>query len=144
MPGGGEDDVPYDIKGHITEINAAIIDADFMNTRYDKYIKALHDDSVSPEVKSELRADLHKSFASLSQEDQKYANIILHELDSGDLIPEPGKTMRDYINDCRYRARNEAIQAVVDAFGLNGELLNEMLSLNSQKLISMNLDVLRS
>lgn len=45
--GGG--DVPFDINGYLTEIDTGKIDADYMNSRFDKYLKQLdtHPNSVS-------------------------------------------------------------------------------------------------
>ena len=37
--GIGGDDVPYDLAGYITEIDTGLIDSDYMNSRFDKYIK---------------------------------------------------------------------------------------------------------
>jgi type I restriction enzyme, R subunit len=39
-PPSGED-LPYDLVGYITTINMDDIDADYMNSRFDKYRKAL-------------------------------------------------------------------------------------------------------
>ena len=41
--------------------------------------------------------DLHKSFAFLTQEEQKYANTFLHDVQTGDVKIVDGKTFRDYI-----------------------------------------------
>ena len=42
---GGESgfspDVPYEIDGHLTEIDTEKIDSDYMNSRFTKYLKAL-------------------------------------------------------------------------------------------------------
>ncbi len=36
--GGGGGDVPFDISGYLTEIDTGKIDADYMNSRFDKYL----------------------------------------------------------------------------------------------------------
>lgn len=41
--------------------------------------------------------ELHKSFAFLSQEEQKLANIFLNDVQSGDVSLQEGKTLSDYI-----------------------------------------------
>ena len=43
--------------------------------------------------------ELHKSFATFTQEKQKYANIFLHDVQNGDVVVDEGKTLRDYITD---------------------------------------------
>ncbi|MEG1910699.1 MAG: type I restriction endonuclease subunit R, partial [Bacteroidales bacterium] len=67
-------DVPYDITTHLTEINTGAIDVNYMNSRFDKWLKSLHSDEATEDVKKKLLADLHKTFATLTQEEQKYAN----------------------------------------------------------------------
>ncbi|MDP0588856.1 MAG: hypothetical protein QS748_06560 [Candidatus Endonucleobacter bathymodioli] len=37
----GSDAVPFDIVGHLTEIDTGKIDADYMNSRFDKYLKTV-------------------------------------------------------------------------------------------------------
>ena len=69
--GLGGDDVPYEIDSYLTEINTGVIDANYMNSRFSKYLKALQDGTETAAVLDEL----HKSFATLTQEEQKYANI---------------------------------------------------------------------
>ncbi|MCD7840822.1 MAG: HsdR family type I site-specific deoxyribonuclease, partial [Erysipelotrichaceae bacterium] len=93
----GGDDVPYDLVGYITEIDTGVIDAEYMNSRFDKYMKLLHQDDVSEVVIEQALSELHKSFASLSQEEQKYANLFLHDVQRGEVKIEEGKTIRDYI-----------------------------------------------
>jgi type I restriction enzyme R subunit len=47
--GGGEGtmpDIPYDIDGYLTEIDTGRIDADYMNSRFDKYLKALNQEGI--------------------------------------------------------------------------------------------------
>ena len=71
----GGDAIPYDIKGYIVEIDTQKIDIDYMNSRFTKYIKELQNGS-SGAIENALN-ELHKSFAILSQEDQKICKYIL-------------------------------------------------------------------
>ena len=73
--------LPLQRHTHLTEINTGVIDAEYMNSRFTKYIKALQDGEESEEVLNEL----HKSFATLTQEEQKYAKIFLRDVQRGDL-----------------------------------------------------------
>lgn len=79
--GSGDDDgdVPYEIDTHLTEINTGAIDKDYMNSRFVKFIKALQDGAETKDVLDEL----HKSFAILTQEEQKYANMLLLDIQRG-------------------------------------------------------------
>ncbi|WP_230683841.1 type I restriction endonuclease subunit R, EcoR124 family [Providencia rettgeri] len=127
--GAGGGDVPFDISGYLTEIDTGKIDADYMNSRFDKYLKELdnHQDSVSIET---TLNELHKSFASLTQREQKYAKLFLHDLQRGDAQLIEGHTFRDYINTYKGNAENALLNTVVDALGLDKGLLIVLMSDN--------------
>ena len=119
--GGGGIDSPYDLKGYLTTIKTDEIDANYMNSRFTKFLKELNDNS-SEELQA-AKEELHKTFATLSQEEQKFANIILHEIESGDLNVEPDKTLLDYINEYMAQAKNKQIHKFADALGVDEDLL---------------------
>ena len=102
---GGGDDVPYEIDGYLTQIDTGKIDADYMNSRFEKFLKILTQDNVDEAEMRKTLDDLHKSFAVLTQEEQKYANIFLHDVDSGNARMESGKTFRDYITEYQSKAK---------------------------------------
>ena len=66
----------------------------------------------------------------MTQEEQKYANIFLHDIERGDVIVEDGKTLRDYITEYQYRAKDDQIHRFSSVFGLDEEKLRNMMSLN--------------
>lgn len=125
--GAGEGDVPFDISGHLTEIDTGKIDSDYMNSRFEKYLKELHKGLNEVESDQTL-SELHKSFSSLTQVEQKYAKLFLHDLQRGDVQLSEGKSFRDYINDYQDNAENARINAVVEALGLDLELLTELIN----------------
>lgn len=134
---GGEEDIPYDLVGYITEIDTGRIDADYMNSRFEKYLKTLHNDESSDELIEQALNELHKSFATLNQEEQKYANIFLHDVQRGDVIVEDGKTLRDYITEYQFRAKNDQIHRFADVIGIDEEKLRSMMDL---KLTETNIN----
>lgn len=123
-------DVPYDIDTHLTEINTGAIDVNYMNSRFDKWLKSLHSDEATEDVKKKLLADLHKTFATLTQEEQKYANIFLHDVERGDVMVESGKTLRDYITEYQENAKNDRIRKFATALGVNETMLRTFLNLH--------------
>ena len=135
--GPGGDDVPYDLVGYITEIDTGRIDADYMNSRFEKYLKALHSDEASEDLKEQALNELHKSFATLNQEEQKYANIFLHDVQRGDVIVEEGKTLRDYITEYQFKAKNDQIHRFADTIGIDEDKLRGMMCL---KLTETNIN----
>ena len=130
------EDIPFDIEGHLTEIDTGRIDADYMNARFEKFIKAIKQDDLDPAVRQSLLDELHKSFATLSQEEQKYANIFLHEVQSGDKKLEEGKSIRDYITDYQYFAKNEQVVNICHYLGLDEQKLRALMNspINEQNL----------
>ena len=127
--GGRNEDVPYDLVGYLIEIDTGRIDSDYMNSRFEKYLKLIKQEGIPGELIEQARAELHKTFAGLTQEEQKYANIFLHDTERGDVIPEPGKTLRDYITEYLYTAKDDQIHHFATAFGMDEEKLRDMMSL---------------
>lgn len=124
-----KEDVPFYLEGYITEIDTGRIDSDYMNSRFEKYIKVLHNDEISKEFKEDALNDLHNTFATLNQEEQKYANIFLHDLQRGDVFLKEGKTFRDYITDYQFKAKNDQIHRFAEVLGLDEEKLRTMMDL---------------
>ena len=121
--GTGVEDVPYEIDSYLTEINTGVIDANYMNSRFKKYIKALQDGAETAAVLDEL----HKSFATLTQEEQKYANIFLHDVQNGDVIVDEGKTLRNYITEYMTSAKNDQIHRFATAIGVDETILRSFM-----------------
>lgn len=127
--GTGGDDVPYDLAGYITEIDTGLIDADYMNSKFDKYIKLLSVEGTTKEAIEQAESELHKTFATLSQEEQKYANIFLHDIQRGDVKVAEGKSLRDYINEYLSKARNDQIHRISVAIGVDENMLRNVMGL---------------
>lgn len=123
---GGGNEVPFEIEGYITEIDTGKIDTDFMNSRFNKYLKTIMQ-GVADEVEKTLN-ELHKSFASLSQEEQKYANIFLHDIQNGDITVDASKTFKEYVIQYQANAKNAQIKKVVELFGVDEVKLKEMMN----------------
>ena len=135
--GSGGDDVPYDLVGYITEIDTGLIDSDYMNSRFDKYIKLLNGNGANVEDIEKAETELHKTFAMLTQEEQKYANVFLHDIQRGDVEITSGKTLRDYINEYLLKAKNDQIHRVSVHLGVDENKLRAIMSL---KLVESNLN----
>lgn len=127
--GGNGGDVSFDISGYLTEIDTGKIDADYMNSRFEKYLKELnqHHDNASVEL---TLNELHKSFSSLTQIEQKYARLFLHDLQRGDAQLIAGHSFRDYINHYKNNAENAQLNALVKALGLDKSKLLALLNDN--------------
>lgn len=115
--GGGGEAIPFEIDSHITEIDTGKIDADYMNSRFDKYLKVLQ--SGNEEAKETTLAELHRSFSSLSQEEQKIAEIFLHDIQRGDVQIDARRTFRDYLADYQANAQDYEIDTLVALLGVD-------------------------
>lgn len=120
-------DAPYELDGHITEIDTGLIDTDYMNANFKKWLKFLDE---GDERLAAAREELHRSFATMSQEDQRYAELFLHDVERGDAKLEEGMTLRDYVTAYASRAKNEQVSRIVGALGVDENLLKTMMSLD--------------
>lgn len=121
------EDAPYDLVGYLTTRDTDEIDAEYMNSRFEKYKKIL--DCGNPADVQSVKEELHKTFAALKQEEQKYANIFLHDIETGDVVIDPEKSLRDYINDYMKRAKDSQVYRLVEALGLDEQLLMKIMQL---------------
>ena len=127
---GGNESVPFEIDGYLTEIDTGKIDADYMNSRFDKYLKLVNQNpKPSEELVTQALNEVHKTFATLTQEEQKYAGIFLHDIERGDVLVEEGKDLRDYITEYQAQAKADQVHHLADVFGMNEPKLREMMNL---------------
>jgi len=129
--GSGSENTPYDLAGHLMFTDTGRIDTDWMNSRFDKYLKLL--DSADSDMAEEALNDLHKRFATLSQDEQKFANIFLRDIRRGDVTIEDGKSLRDYITEYQTGAKNSQIAHVSSVFGLDEKLLRQLMAMRLTK-----------
>ncbi len=128
-PPGGGTEIPFDMDGYITTIDTQKIDSDYMNSQFEKYMKVLFQDGASAEEIQKAEDELHQTFATLSQEEQKYADIFLHDIQRGDITVVQGKTMKEYIIEYMARAKDDQIHRVAQyVLGLDEQLLRKMMS----------------
>lgn len=124
------EEVPFEIESYLIEIDTGKIDSDYMNSRFEKYLKMLEQKDVDSDILQNTLDELHKSFASLSQEEQKYANLFLHDVQSGDAKLRPNMKFRDYIVEYQMANKNDQIHRMAAYFGLSEPLLREMMERN--------------
>lgn len=121
VPGGGGDDTEFDypIDTYITEKGTGTIDAEYLDAKFVKFVKKLYAGELTDAVVKEL----HKAFASLSAKDQRTALVIIHDIQSGDLRLEPGKTFLDYITQYQQKELRYLMLTLAEATDLDAALL---------------------
>lgn len=126
-PGPVIPEIPYDIDSTAIEIDTGKIDASYMNSNFVKYIKAIQEDGPDAKKALTILEELHKSFASLSQEDQEFAELIIGDIQTGRLFVEDGKTFKDYINDYKIRKKNDEMHRFASLIGIDEDMLKELM-----------------
>lgn len=129
---GPTEDVPYEIEPYLVEIDTGLIDSAYMNSRFQKYLESFYNNDEA-EVLDAVRKELHSSFAHLSAEDQKYANIFLNDIQQGRINRDeidPEKSLSDYIGDYRSAAKNDQIHRFAEAIGVNEDKLRHIIGLH--------------
>jgi type I restriction enzyme R subunit len=129
----GSGEVPFSIDPYLTEQNTGVIDYNYMNSRFEKWKKQLEQPDISQETLDATLEELHKSFAFLSQEEQKYANLFLHDVQTGDVKLQEGVTFQDYIYQYRNNVKNEQVHKLHRYFGIEEGLVYQMLDSNVTK-----------
>ena len=119
------DSLPFDIDSFTSESNTRI-DNDYMNSRFEKYLIEL--DNGNSELIEATLNDLHNSFAMLSQEKQKYANIFLHDIQMGNADIVPGKLFMDYVVEYEVKAKDDQVYRFAQAFGLDESKLRKIMT----------------
>ncbi len=99
-----------------------------MDSKFKKYLKALRQENISEDELDKILNDLHKSFATLSQEEQKYANLFLHDIQSGSVEIIEGKSFMDYIVEYQKNAENDMIRQVSNGLGLDENKLRLLVN----------------
>ena len=114
------------------EIDTGRIDSAYMNSRFQKYLESFYNDEEQ-EVIDAVDKELHSSFAHLSAEDQKYANLFLIDIQQGRVNRDdidPDKSLSDYIEDYKAAAKNDQIHRFADTLGVDEKKLREIISLH--------------
>ena len=65
---------------------------------------------------------------SLTQEEQKYANIFLHDVQKGDAKLVKGKSFSEYVTEYQTTATDLQIRKICEALGLNESKLRSILT----------------
>lgn len=120
--------LPFDIEGYLSDKQTGKINSDYMNSNFVKYMKAV--EKGNPEDIERTLKELHMSYATLTQEEQKFANLFLADYRAGNIEIEPEVTFRDYIVRYMAKAKNDQITRCAEIFGLDEKDLRYMINLN--------------
>lgn len=119
-----DDEIPFDIDSSAIEIDTDKIDSDYMNGKFKKYLKVLHEEEAN-----EVLDELHRTFATLTQEEQGFAELILSDIQMGKLRVEESKTFRDYINEYYEKKKNDEVHKFSELLGFSEDKVRELMLL---------------
>ena len=121
------DEVTFEVDPYIISINTGAIDTEYMNARFRKYMRTL-DNYATKEEQAQALEELHRSFSTLTQEEQDFAELFLHDVQRGQIHVDESKTLRDYLTEYMTRAKNDRIHRFAEALGLNEDILREIMT----------------
>ena len=130
-PGGTPGELPYDVNYNLAQKDTGRIDYDYLNSNFERYVNLQNEGNL--EERRLVKNDLHRFFATLTSEQQRYASMVINDLENGSLIVTVGKTFIDYINDYRERTEDINIKNLTEAFEVDEEKLRSMMNLNIDK-----------
>lgn len=122
------DEVPLDIDYTLVQKDTGRIDYDYLNANFDRYVCSI--EGGDPEERRRVKNDLHRFFATLTSDEQRYANMVINDLENGELVVEPGRDFMDYIIAYQERTESDNINTLQEAFDLDEKHLRTMMNLN--------------
>lgn len=120
-------EIPFDINTYITEIKTNTIDDGYMNSKFKLFTKNIS--AGNPEAKENALKELYKSFATLTQDEQKYAKQFLIDLETGKIQIDVNKTFREYITEYQFNAYNDHIRKFSEEIGIDEIKLRSLMIL---------------
>ena len=123
---GDNVDEAYDIDPYLMSLSTEKIDSDYMDKRFKTYVKLLND-HADEETINHMLNELHRSFSSLSQEEQKFANLLLKDIQNHDLVVSDEKNVREYIVEYQTRAKSNQISTFAERLGIYEQKLRQIM-----------------
>ena len=125
--GGGEGvgKVPLDVPYHPIPLNKTIVDSNFFNKLFVKFVKLSQEDS-SEEVISEALNELHSKFSSLTREQQDYAEIVIQDIQNGKLSINENANFLELISEYQFHQEMKELNEIANSLGLDAEKLKKV------------------
>lgn len=114
----------YDIKAYLTEISDKEINYALLQSKYSQFIKDITNGASHDEI-MRMKDEVRANFATLDEDDQKTADIILNDILSGKLEGgvDPNKTLKDYIDLYNHNILMKRIDQLCNDFGFEKKLI---------------------
>lgn len=126
---GAPRQVPFAIDTYISQIRMDAIDGRYIDDRFGKFLHAFNTDGANAESTLQVKEQLHTEFATLTATGQKYAYMIISDIQKGLHIDE-GKSFRELLAQYQGKAESEQIHVVAEAMGVDEQMLRELIRRN--------------
>lgn len=120
--------IPLNLGTLAAARDAQRIDFDYMDAKFDSFRKALKSAQVGLKEREILRSQVQSAYATLSQEDQGIARIILDDIEAGRIDLNEDKTFRDYINDHKVHKQNTNVESLHHITGISQTQITQVLA----------------
>src|SRR5699024_7858402 len=126
--GGGPNNAGYEINYTLVQKGVGRIDYDYLNNNFKRYVRSQEEGDT--EEQERIKNDLHRFFSTLTAEQQRYAGMVINDLENGDLVVKVDEEFMDYVTEYQVRSEDKQVIELINAFGLDESLLKEMMGLN--------------
>lgn len=140
-PGG----MGFNLNTNISEVEMDKINADYLEKHFKMIVPILASFDEDDDVKDKAIAEFKDDFGKLIEKQQKYAEKVLQDIKAGILEVIPDKKFVEYIKEYMNKAKSDAIQEVADRYGVDADMLADIISDNpDEKTINsgMQLNIL--
>lgn len=125
--GGGGQRNPrpgYDVKANISSMEMEKIDAEYLEAQF-KIItmRDVEGPDAYEKLKASAIAEIRKNLGMLSEIQQRYAKLILSDIENEILVVEEGRKFMDYIQEYMARIERENIESFSAILGIDAEEL---------------------
>lgn len=120
------------LKASVSVAGSSLYDTSYMDTHFNNYRKAL--DSGDIATQKRILNELHKIFAMLPSDEQKHAELILHDVERGSLVIEKDKTFSQYLKEYLAKFQTSQIRKFALFFGIDGDKLETIIESNPTDL----------
>lgn len=117
--------VGYDLDPNLSSMSMQKIDADYLEKLFGRITVNLYD--LDEKGKKSYVEQIEKELGRLSELEQKYARLIIKDIQMGSLKVEVGKKLFDYIVEYAQKDREKQIDDIVENLGIDKKLLLEIL-----------------
>ena len=117
----------FNLNTNISTMEMEKIDAEYLEAQFRIItMEDVEDSDDYDELKSAAIKEIKKNLGMLTEIQQRYAKIVLSDIENGILIVEKGKKFMDYIQEYMERIQHEKIKNYADQVGLNPDRLFDL------------------